>query len=95
MIRLTKEQAEKIGYLLIKKWYAIQPIEIKDGSFILPKEVLVDIEAFGVDIKINEIGTLEKVTLLDKLKEYPVVKLLSSELKVPIEIEPIEIIKTR
>jgi len=95
MIRLTKEQAEKIGYLKITWWYAIQPIEIKDGSFILPKEVLADIEAFGIDIKIDEIGTLKKVSLLDTLLKYPVVKLLPSELKIPIEIKPIEIIKAR
>jgi len=89
MIRLTAEQAVKIGYLKITWWYAIQPIEIKDGSFILPKEVLPDIEKFGIDIKIDEIDTLEKVSLLEKLLEYPIVKLLPAELKEPIEIEPI------
>ena len=95
MIRLTAEQAAKIGDLRITWWYGIRPIEIKDGTFILPKEVLPDIEKLGINIKIDEIGTLEKVSLLEKLLEYPIVKLLPAELKEPIEIEPIEIIKTK
>ena len=92
MIRLTAEQAAKIGDLRITWWYGIRPIEVKDGSFILNKEVLPDIEKLGIDIKINvsEIA-IEKtyVPVLDVLRELPIVKLLPAELKEPIEIEPI------
>lgn len=78
MIRLTKQQAEKIGYMKITDWYAIQPIEIKDGTFILPEKVRDDIEEFlKKDIP-------QKITIqstLNDLKSYPVRKLDKSELK--------------
>jgi len=87
MIRLTKQQAEKIGHMKITKWFAIQPIEIKDGSFILPKEVLPYIEKF-----LNEKKTIDKIkaneTFKD-LKKMPIRKLSKNELK-PESIETIK-----
>lgn len=88
MIRLTKEQAEKIGYLKITDWYAIQPIEIKDGSFILPERVIKDIENFKVNIKIK-IAEKVFVSILDNLKAKTIIPLLSTELEIT-EVEPIK-----
>ena len=83
MIRLTKQQAEKIGYLKITDWLAIQPIEIKDGTFILPKEVLPHIEKFLAEKKAID-KTKVSDTLTD-LKTYPVRPIIISELKEPEE----------
>jgi len=80
MIRLTKEQAEKIGYLKITNWYAIQPIEIKDGTFILPEKVKDDIEKFLIEGK-NIIEAQKVSNTLTDIKKYPVKKLDPSELK--------------
>jgi hypothetical protein len=78
MIRLTKQQAEKIGYLKINNWYAIQPIELKDGTFILPERVRGDIEKF-LEKDIPNKTVIQK-TLTD-IKKYPIRKLDKSELK--------------
>jgi len=80
VIRLTKIQADKIGYLLIKKWYAIQPIEIKDGTFILPERVRDDIEKFLIEGK-NIVDVQKTSDTLTDIKKYPVKKLDPSELK--------------
>jgi len=84
MIRLTTEQAESIGYKKITDWFAIRPIELKDGSYILPKEVLPYIEKF-----LAEKVPVEKTTddVYSVLRVCPVRKLNLSELKV---VEPIE-----
>lgn len=85
MIRLTKAQAEKIGYMKINDWFAIQPIEIKDGTYILPKEVLPYIEKFVAEKRV--IDTKAVSTTLADLKKYPVRAVSKDELKEP---EPIE-----
>jgi hypothetical protein len=41
MIILTKDQADKIRGMT-SKFTALDPIEIKDGSFVLPEIVLTD-----------------------------------------------------
>ena len=38
--------------MLITPWYGIDPIQTKDGNFILPVKVIKDIEAFGVKFPI-------------------------------------------
>ena len=38
--------------MLITDWYGIDPIETKDGNFILPTKVIKDIERFGVKFPI-------------------------------------------
>ena len=75
MIRLTKAQAADFGYKLITPWYAIQPIEIKDGTFILPEDILNDLN----DFEIRKIKTAKPVN--DILKTFPIRKLEKDELK--------------
>jgi len=85
MIRLTKQQAEKIGYMKITDWFAIQPIEIKDGTYILPKEVLPYIEKFLTEKK--AIDKIKVVSTLSDLKKYPVRAISKDELKEPEQVE--------
>jgi len=80
MIRLTKEQADKIGYLKINEWYAIQPIELKDGTFILPEVVVQDIERLNPAIKIKDILN-KNVSLVSELKKMPIREVDKAELK--------------
>lgn len=85
MTRLTATQAKKIGYMKITDWFAIQPIEIKDGTFILPKEVLPYIEKF---IEQDRVKEKQKITTIStSIKKYPIKKLDAKELKVSEELE--------
>ena len=77
MIRLTKKQAEDFGEIrYITPWFAIQPIEIKDGTFILPECLLGYLTEFE---KIHELKEAKPVN--DTLKALPIKKINKNELK--------------
>ena len=82
MIRLTAQQAKDFGEVFITPWFCIKPIEIKDGSFILPEEVMEYLPKF--ELKEISIATSVKNTL----SVYPKRKLVEGELK---EVEEVEI----
>ncbi len=75
MIRLTKAEAEVIGDLKIQPWFAIRPVEIKDGSFILPDDVMEHVKPFLKDPKAKK--KIDKLELA--VKDKPVRKLKDSE----------------
>jgi len=84
MIRLTKQQAADFGEIrYITPWFAIQPVEIKDGSFILPSELLDYLTGFEKKPELKEAKSVN-----DILKVLPIIKLDKIELKeeIPIKI---------
>jgi len=73
--------------MLITHWYGIDPIQTKDGNFILPVKVIKDIEAFGIKFPIIT-QTKELIYEKDELKDSvitvtvtPRYKTLVTELK--------------
>jgi len=54
--------------VLITPWYGLDPIQTKDGNFILPLKVIKDIEAFGIKFPIIT-ETKELIYEKDELKD--------------------------
>ena len=87
MIRLTKTQAADFGKIrYITPWFAIEPLEIKDGSFILPEDLIDYLTEFEKNPKIKEACSANNT-----LKALPIRKLNKDELKENIlDISPME-----
>ncbi len=83
MIRLTAQEAADFGEVFITPWYCIKPIEIKDGTFILPEHLIDDLERFKVGkAKLKGSKKIKMKATQDKLKTFPKKKLDKKELKV-------------
>jgi len=54
--------------VVILPWYGLDPIQTKDGNFILPLKVIKDIEAFGIKFPIIT-ETKELIYEKDELKD--------------------------
>ena len=69
MIRLTAQQATDFGEVFITPWYCLKPIEIKDGTFILPKKIKTDLGKFKLKSKkqIKDKDLDDLIVLLDSL----------------------------
>lgn len=81
MIRLTKQEAVDFGEVYITPWYMIKPIEIKDGTFILPEHLIDDLERFKVGkAKLKGSKKVKMEETQDKLKTFPKKKLKKDEL---------------
>jgi len=74
--------------VLITPWYGLDPIQTKDGNFILPAKILKDLEAFNVSLKTLPVTTADKV-LLTELEKLPVKDIKLIILK---EVEEIKIV---
>ena len=74
--------------VLITDWFGLDPIETKDGNFILPAKILKDLEAFNVSLKFLPVTTADKV-LLTELEKLPVKDIKLIILK---EVEEIKIV---
>lgn len=81
MIRLTAQEAAVFGEVYITPWYCIKPIEIKDGTFILPEHLIDDLERFKVGkAKLKGSKKIKMKEAQDKLKTLPIRKLEKDEL---------------
>jgi len=74
--------------VVILPWYGLDPIQTKDGNFILPAKILKDLEAFNVSLKFLPVTTADKV-LLTELEKLPVKDIKLIILK---EVEEIKIV---
>lgn len=79
MIRLTAQQAADFGEVFITDWYALRPIEIKDGTFILPKKIKTDLGKFKLKSK-KKIKDEDLDNVIAVLDSLPVRNLKQDEL---------------
>lgn len=82
MIRLTAQQAADFGEVYITPWYIIKPEEIKDGTFVLPEELIDDLDRFKVGkAKLTGSRKIKMKATQDKMKTFPKKELEKGELK--------------
>ena len=75
--------------VLVTPWYGIDPIETKDGNFIIPAKVLDDLIKFNVKLKVPTKISLTDKVLSVELTKLPIKDVKLIELKEPELIEPI------
>ena len=85
--------------MLIRPWYGIDPIETKDGNFILPAKVIKDIEAFGVKFPVitKEVYKFDEEMKPDSvisITETPRYETLVSDLK-KLPVKDIKLIELK
>ena len=78
--------------VLITPWYGLDPIETKDGNFILPACILKDLEVFNISLKAAPL-TRADLPLKAELEKLTVKDIKLIQLKTYESLEPKLIIK--
>jgi len=71
-IVLTIEQAAKYKQYLITPWWGIDPIQIKDGRWVLREDQIKEVEDLTVakDIELTKFDT--EMDIIEELKAIPI-----------------------